>query len=188
MFSPSEENAVWIEVPNCKSGTRNKCTSNISPSCINQRLTFGEISGALALTRALFWGGLVLQCPSGFTTPLSPYKRTAHARRSTRGLASDAAIPGPSRKVEGGGGAREPESGPKVEQDIDEAAARRAALLKRYGKIGDAEPVSVAAEATTGDAEDKATEDTNHDEIWGDCEYPENGNRLPIIVNRLSCG
>lgn len=42
--------------------------------------------------------------------------------------------------------------------------------MKRYGDISTSEPIPVSAESNT-DAEEKAKEEANHDEIWGDCEY-----------------
>lgn len=63
---------------------------------------------------------------------------------------------------------------------LDEAAARRAELLKRYGdrtpppgpKAVKAEPGKGDAAAATGgfDVEKAAASEVNHNEIWGDCE------------------
>lgn len=59
---------------------------------------------------------------------------------------------------------------------VDEAAAKRAALLKRYGdRTPPAGPVAVKATtaragATGGfDVEKSVAAEVNHNEIWGDC-------------------
>lgn len=61
------------------------------------------------------------------------------------------------------------------EQAVDEAAARRAALLKRYGdRTPPSGPIAVKSKKTNEaggfDVEKAAAGEVNHNEIWGDCE------------------
>lgn len=55
---------------------------------------------------------------------------------------------------------------------LDEAGARRASLLKRYGdRTATSGPVAVKMDAAAADAEKMANDEANHNEIWGDCEF-----------------
>lgn len=59
-------------------------------------------------------------------------------------------------------------SGEDETEEDAAAAARRAVLLARYGDRTSSEPVAVNVSAV--DAETAAKNETDHNEIWGDCE------------------
>ena len=55
---------------------------------------------------------------------------------------------------------------------VDEASARRAALLKRYGdRTASSGPVAVKVDPAAEDARKTAGDEADHNEIWGDCEF-----------------
>ena len=55
---------------------------------------------------------------------------------------------------------------------VDEASARRAALLKRYGdRTAPSGPIAVKVDPAAEDARKSAGDEADHNEIWGDCEF-----------------
>lgn len=55
---------------------------------------------------------------------------------------------------------------------IDEATAKRTALLKRYGdRTASSGPIAVKVDPAAADAQKAAGDEADHNEIWGDCEF-----------------
>lgn len=113
------------------------------------------------------------------------YPALAHIHSRTR---SSSRTPAATTAIRSGlvtappaeGATAEGKGGEEGEEALDEAAAKRAALLKRYGdRTPPSGPIAVkvdpaktkTANPSRGfDVEKAAAGEVNHNEIWGDCE------------------